>query len=145
MNAITPYRKALIDWPKINLFDEFFYDFGLTNFLSAKKHLFPKIDLSESDSELTVQAEIPGINKENISINFTDGLLTIEGEKQDNRDKKKESYHLVEREYGSFSRTFKIPNDIEVDKIDATYKNGMLKIIIPKTKTKKPVKIEVKQ
>ena len=77
-------------------------------------------------------------------INLSDSLLTITGEKHHEREDKEENYHCVERHYGKFSRTMRVPFEVEGDKVDATYKDGVLKVTLPKSERAKPKKIEIK-
>jgi HSP20 family protein len=104
----------------------------------------PAFDVSETAKELIVKAEVPGMDKKDININFSDGLLTITGEKKHEKKEDGENYHCFERRYGKFSRTMRLPTEVETEKVDAKYKDGVLTIILPKTQTVKPKKIEIK-
>ncbi len=106
---------------------------------------FPSLDVSETDSEYMVKVEVPGIDPKDINISLMNNLLTIKGEKKHEKEEKEENYHLVERSYGSFTRTIRLPSQVQNDKINATYKNGVLKVVLPKTEEakKKEIKIEV--
>jgi HSP20 family protein len=84
------------------------------------------------------------MNQKDIDINLSDGLLTITGEKKHEKEDKNENYHCVERHYGKFSRTMRVPFEVEAEKVDATYKDGVLKVTLPKSETAKPKKIEIK-
>jgi len=101
-------------------------------------------DVSQTEKELIVKAEVPGMDKKDININLSDGLLTISGEKKQEKEEENEKYHFVERSYGKFSRTMRLPAEVETDKADATYKDGVLKVTLPKSEATKPKKIEVK-
>lgn len=140
MNALLPIlrRNSLFDLPSYTLFDRLF------NGYEDDKSWLPDLDLSETDKEIIVRAEIPGIEKDDIDITFTDGLLTIKGEKKHEVEEKEENYHCIERRYGSFTRTLKLPGDVVHDKIDANYKDGVLKLVIPKPEKVAPKKIEIK-
>ena len=146
MNAILPItrNRGFFGRPRLNLFDELFENFGLSNLESREGDWRPSIDVSETDAELIVKAELPGITKDNVQVTLTNGLLTIKGEKKVENDEKKEGYHLVERRYGSFCRTFRVSEDIDADKIDAAYKDGVLAVTLPKIEPAKPRAIEVK-
>ncbi|MBM4274293.1 MAG: Hsp20/alpha crystallin family protein [Deltaproteobacteria bacterium] len=104
----------------------------------------PAIDVSETADQVVVMAEIPGIEVKDIDISLTGDMLTIKGEKKSEREEKKENYHLVERSYGSFSRSLKLPAAVDADKIEAKYDKGVLTIACPKKEEVKPKAIEIK-
>ncbi|OGP72092.1 MAG: molecular chaperone [Deltaproteobacteria bacterium RBG_13_58_19] len=104
----------------------------------------PAIDVSEAADQITVKAEVPGMEAKDIDISLVGDVLTIKGEKKSEREEKKENYHLVERTYGSFSRSLKLPTAVKADKIDASYKQGVLTIVCPKKEEVKPKQIEIK-
>jgi HSP20 family protein len=91
-----------------------------------------------------VKAEVPGMDAKDVNITLNDGLLTIKGEKKVEKEEKDEGYHLTERRYGSFSRSIRLPSDIQSDKIKANYKNGLLTITMPKSEKAKTKEIKVK-
>ncbi len=102
----------------------------------------PQVDISETKEAFIVKAELPGVEKEDVSVNFENSILTIRGEKKvETEDKKR---HRVECAYGSFIRSFTLPQTIKADKIEAVYKNGILNLTIPKADEAKPKQIEVK-
>jgi len=105
----------------------------------------PSLDVAETKNEIVVKAEVPGLEAKDIDISLSEGLLIIKGEKKQEREEKEENYHLVERSYGTFTRSIRIPNEVQSDKINASYKNGVLKIVLPKSEEakKKEVKIKV--
>ena len=144
MNALIPILRGsgLVRRPDLDFFDRFFEDFALPRLFSEEPALTPAFDVSETEKELIVKAEVPGMDKKDIHINLSDGLLTIKGEKK--QEKKNENYHSVERRYGMFSRTIRLPFEVEADKVDATYKDGVLKVTLPKSEAAKPKKIEIK-
>lgn len=128
-----------------DLFDRFFGDAGWPTLLEREDRLFaPSVDVSESDDAITVKAEMPGMEKEDIDITVSEGLLTLSGEKKDEHEEKKENYHVRESRYGSFRRTVRLPASVEADKIDASYKDGILTVSVPKSEKAKSKKIEVK-
>ncbi len=104
----------------------------------------PAVDVSETDDKITVKAEVPGIEAKDLDISLVGDTLTIKGEKKAEREEKSENYHLVERSYGSFSRSLKLPAVVEADKIEATYKQGVLTVTCPKKEEVKPKAIEIK-
>ncbi len=103
----------------------------------------PKVEILETEKELVLTAELPGMVKENIEINFENDLLTIQGEKKEEKEEKLPEknggprYHLWERTYGAFRRTFTLPKTIDAAKIAAEMKDGVLKIRMPKTEVEK--------
>jgi len=105
----------------------------------------PSIDVSETKNDLVVKAELPGMDPKDIDISLNDGYLTLRGEKKQEREEKEENYHYIERSYGSFTRSVQLPKEVKRDKITASYKNGILKITLPKSEEakKKEVKIKV--
>jgi HSP20 family protein len=88
--------------------------------------------------------ELPGVNKDEVKITLESNILTIRGEKKQEKETKKENYHRIERSYGSFERSFTLPTSVKSDKIDAAYNNGVLQITLPKVEEAKPKQIEVK-
>lgn len=105
---------------------------------------YPSMDISENNNEFVVSAELPGLRKEDIHITYTNGTLKIEGERKKDKEEKDTNFHRVERVYGKFCRTFQLPSQIKNDKISADFKDGILKINLPKADEVKPKEIEVK-
>jgi HSP20 family protein len=106
----------------------------------------PAIDLVERDNGFELTAEMPGLDEKNISVDVANGVLTVKGQKEEDKVEKKEDFHLRERRFGSFVRSVRVPETVEADKIEATFKNGVLKVTLPKKpEAQKPIKkIEVK-
>ena len=104
----------------------------------------PSVDVSETEKEVMVRAELPGMEPKEIDISLTGNVITIKGERKHEREEKKENFHLVERSSGSFSRSIQLPTEVMADKIQATYKDGILSISMPKTKAEAVKKIELK-
>lgn len=105
---------------------------------------YPVVDISENTDEYVLNAEMPGLTKEDIHISFTNGILKLEGERKQEEEKKDTDYHRVERVYGKFCRTFRLPNTVKSDKISADFKDGILSVRLPKVEEVKPKQIEVK-
>jgi HSP20 family protein len=106
----------------------------------------PLVNIEESDNEFVVTAELAGMDKDDVKISFQDGTISISGEKKAEKELNDGNFHRYERKYGSFCRTFSMPNSIQPDKIDASFKNGVLTVALPKAeeaKTKE-IKIQVK-
>jgi HSP20 family protein len=104
----------------------------------------PSLDFSETKTDMVVKAELPGIDPKDIDISLNEGILTIKGEKRQEKEEKEEGYHLVERSYGSFTRSIRLPREVQNEKINASYKNGVLKITLPKSEEAKKKEIKIK-
>ena len=124
-----------------NVFDDFF---NRNPFNSTDMEISPRINVEENDNEWLISAELPGVAKEDVKVNYQDNVLTISGEKKFENEDKNKNYHRVERSYGKFSRSFTINSTILADKIDANYKDGILTISMPKAEEAKPKLIDVK-
>ena len=103
----------------------------------------PAVDIYETDDEVVVKAELPEINQKDIDIQIENNTVTLRGERKFNKETKKENFHRIERAYGSFSRSFTLPSTIDQEKIRADYKDGILKISMPKREETKPKQIKV--
>ncbi|MCR9251501.1 MAG: Hsp20/alpha crystallin family protein [bacterium] len=121
-----------------NLIDRFFNDSVFTN--DGTSSFTPQVDIAETDKDFELQFAVPGLKKEDISIDLEDGTLTVGGERKFEETKKEKNFHSVETRYGSFKRSFKLPENVAADKVEASYKDGILLIQIPKTEIKKEVK-----
>jgi len=104
----------------------------------------PTVDVFETDAEVIMKAELPGMSREDISVEVKDNILTLRGERKFEKDVKEENYHRIERAYGKFQRSFSLPFEVEREKIEAHYKDGVLEVILPKSEGVKPKQIEVK-
>lgn len=104
----------------------------------------PLVDIAEDDKEYIVKAEIPDMKKEDIKINVHDDVLSISGDRKYEKEEKGKKYHRVERAYGSFMRSFTLPEDADGSKVNAEYKDGVLKVHLPKSEKAKQKTIEVK-
>jgi HSP20 family protein len=103
----------------------------------------PAVDIYETENEITVHAELPGVDRKDITLNLEKNVLTLKGERRFEKETKHENYHRIERAYGGFSRSFSIPAIVEEDKIQAEYKDGILKISLPKKEQVKPKQIQI--
>ena len=92
----------------------------------------PNIDVRETETELVVEAELPGMDEKDISVTLNNGVLTLKGEKKSEREEKKDDYHLMERSYGSFQRSFEVADTIDADKVKGAFEKGVLKVTLPK-------------
>jgi HSP20 family protein len=104
----------------------------------------PSVDVSETKNDLVIKAELPGLDPKDIDISMNNGYLTIKGEKKNEKEEKDENYHLIERSYGSFTRSVRLPREVQSDKITASFKNGILKITLPKSEEAKKKEIKIK-
>jgi len=97
----------------------------------------PSMDISETKDSLVVKAEAPGMDQKDIQISLQENLLTIKGEKKQEKEEKEERYHRVERSYGTFTRSVRLPVGVDASKVTATFKNGLLIVTMPKTPSHK--------
>jgi len=121
-------------------FDDFFGEHrpGL-----AEGAWLPAVDVSETDGEFVVRAELPGMSHEDIDINVQDNILTLKGEKKQEKKEEHENFHRLERCYGSFSRSFTLPAGVKTEDIKATFKDGILQVAMPKAEEAKVKKIAI--
>ena len=103
----------------------------------------PAVNFFEKDGSYHVTADLPGINKEDISLTLENGFITVSGKKEFSKEEKEADYYVKESRYGSFTRSFKLPGEVHEDKVDANYKDGVLTIVLPKKEDSKTKKIEV--
>jgi HSP20 family protein len=104
----------------------------------------PLVDISEDEKEYLVKAELPEVKKEDVKLTVQDNVLSITGERKYEKEEKGRKYHRVERAYGSFMRSFTLPEDADATKVAADYKDGVLRVHVPKSEKAKPKSIEVK-
>lgn len=123
----------LAAWPTVNRLPEAFTSNGA-----------PAVNVAETDKEVTVTAEMPGLKEEDIDISFNGSLLTIKAERKFEEEKKEKQYHRTEIQYGTLSRTLRLPEGLNGDAIDARYKNGILTLTIPKVEPTPTRKVKVK-
>jgi HSP20 family protein len=104
----------------------------------------PSVDISETEGEYQIKAEIPDVKKEDVKVTMEDGVLTIQGERKHEKEEKGKKYHRVERSYGSFVRSFTLPDLVDEGRVKAEFKDGILNLQLPKSEKAKPKAIEVK-
>lgn len=127
------------------LFNDFTRGFpSLTAFGNNGGNLLPSIDVAETDKEIEITAELPGLEEKDVQINVADNILTIRGEKKAEKEEKDKNYRLVERSYGSFERSLELPGGVNVDAISASIAKGVLKVTVPKPAVTQAKKVEVK-
>jgi HSP20 family protein len=125
------------------LFDDFTRGFP-TLADTGPAALMLRMDVTETDKEIEITAELPGLEEKDVQINLSDNLLTIRGEKKAEKEQKDKDYRLIERSYGSFERTLELPEGINADAIKANISKGLLKVTVPKPAPAQSKKIEVK-
>ena len=114
--------------------------------LGAGWSVSPAFDVAEKDNEYEITAELPGIDEKNVDVKLTNHTLTIKGEKREEKEEKEKDYYLSERRFGSFQRSFRLPEGVDADKVEATFAKGVLTVKLPKTAEAKNAgkKVEVK-
>jgi HSP20 family protein len=150
MKSLIPWKKRdqeMVDFRKNfdDLVDRFFSEpvFSIPK-LFSEKNWYPNVDVSEDKRDIVVKAEIPGVDKEDIDLSLDGRFLTIRGEKKHEKEESDEHYHRVESSFGFYKRTIELPADVDESKVDAKYKNGVLKIKLRKAKESETKKIEIK-
>jgi HSP20 family protein len=103
----------------------------------------PPVDIFETDNHVVIKAELPGFDAKNIEVKLENNVLTLKGERKFEKETKEENYHRVEREYGTFSRSFVMPTAVDAEKVEAEYKDGILNVRLPKREEIKPKSIRV--
>jgi HSP20 family protein len=126
------------------MFDGFFRGEGVDDTSLGASAWMPAVDIAEHDDEFVVKLELPGVAKDDVKITMQNNILTVRGEKKQEKESKSSNYHRVERSYGSFQRSFTLPATVKSEKIDATYKDGILSVTLPKAEEAKPKMIDVK-
>ena len=129
--------------------DRLFDDFGrgfpaLANGFGNGTAMMPTMDVAETDKEIELTAELPGLEEKDVQINVADNVLTIKGEKKAEKEEKDKNYRLVERSYGSFERSLQLPDGVDADAIKASIDKGVLKVVVPKPAPAQVKKVEVK-
>lgn len=137
---LDPWRGAD---PFRSLFDRFFQD-APESWRQLETFTTPKVDITETEDAYRVRAELPGVSKDDVTVEFEHGLLTIRGEKKSQRDEKNEKGRRLECSYGAFSRSFSLPQDIDPDQIAAKFKDGVLDVTVKRTPVSKPKQVAIK-
>ncbi len=133
--------RSLYNWGD-NLFEDFLNNDRLLS--HTRDGWCPAVDITEDDDKYHVRMELPGVIKDDVKISFTEDVLHVSGEKKSEINEEQKNYHHYERRYGKFERAFRIHSDVIDDKIEATFKDGVLNIELPKAEIAKPKLIEVK-
>jgi HSP20 family protein len=145
----NPARELLNVEREFNkIFNSFGGRFGVTDTSNDNEYenaiWSPLTDVSEDKDNYVLRLDLPGVNKEDVKISYSDGQLNISGERKQEKETKELKFHRVERVYGKYFRSFVLPGKIKEDKIDAEFKNGQLLITIPKADEVKPKEISIK-
>jgi HSP20 family protein len=128
-----------------DLFNRFFdLDIPISRRLFGEGAWAPRVDLAEGKTDITVKAELPGCDAKDIDVSLEGRSITIKGEKKQEKEEKEENYHRIERAYGLFSRALTLPADVDPKKVEASFKDGILKVVLQKTKEAAGKKIEIK-
>lgn len=142
-----PFRDLISVQERMNrLFDEAFRGVtrpGTEEDWALGGSWAPAVDIYEQGSDIVLKAELPGVNPKDVDILVENNVLTLRGERSFDQEVKRESYHRVERAYGSFSRSFTLPSVVDTDKIKADYKDGVLRVTLPKKDEAKPKQIAI--
>ena len=127
------------------LFDGFSRGFaGFPNFPTTRE-LMPNMDVSETDKEIEITTELPGLEEKDVQLNMANNVLTIRGEKRNEREESKKDYHVIERSYGSFVRSVQLPDGVSADNVKAVMSKGVLKVTVPKPAPAQSRKIDIKR
>jgi len=137
-NAV-PFSRAIS-----SIFDEFFTHSPLVNLELPAMSIRPSVDIIEEEDRILLKADMPGLEKNDVKVVVNDGLLTIEGSRDETRQENHKGYARTERFMGAFVRSFNLPTWADGSKVVADYKNGVLTISIPKTEQGRPKEVEVK-
>jgi HSP20 family protein len=143
---LTPWRKRR--GGELTRFREDIYDL-MDRFLAgipsaeSTTEWVPFVDISETDGEFNVRAELPGLDKNDLDVDVSGDVLSIKGEKKDEEEKKDKGYYMRESYFGSFQRNIRLPAEVQRDQVEATFKDGILNITIPKSEEKKARKIQI--
>ena len=128
MNPFAAFRNEMD-----RLMDDFLGGFDLRPFSSRPDNFTPRIDVLDTDKEVRVSAELPGMDGKDIELSLTGEVLTIKGEKKEEKEEKGKDYYRSERSYGSFVRTVPLPVEVDTTKVEASFKKGVLTVTMPKT------------
>ncbi|MCM8787378.1 MAG: Hsp20/alpha crystallin family protein [Candidatus Omnitrophica bacterium] len=139
---LDPFYE-LLDWKK-NFLDIFNTSIeNLSSRFLREMSWKPSLDVSEDKDSLNIKVDLPGIRQQDIDVSISGNVLTIKGERKKEQETKEKNYHKLERFYGSFARSLTLPNYVDVNKVKASYKDGVLEITFPKTETAKAKQIKV--
>ena len=136
--SIIKYNSALNDFVPTtfsNIIDRFFNE-SVARSGGSVYAFTPRVDIIENEKNFEVLVAVPGMNKEDFSIDINENYLTVSGERKFTKERKENAFRSIETQYGSFSRSFSLPDNININSIEAEYKNGILEIVLPKDEKK---------
>ena len=139
----NPGRSLFHRHPAFGLFDDFFAPARREEEGATLWGWNPAVDVIDHDDHIEIKAELPGVEKENLDVDIKDRVLTLKGERKDDREVKEDRYYRRERSYGRFERAFTLPVGVDPEKIEARYRDGVLHITVPKAEQAKPRQISV--
>jgi HSP20 family protein len=144
---LIPYTRRTVPVRRFSdptrVLENFFDDFLGTQMTQQAKSWTPAVDILEKDGDLIVRAELPGVQEKDIDLKLEGNVLTLKGERRMEDEQDREDYHRVESFYGSFARSFTVPDTADLEKISADYKNGVLTVKIPQRPEVKPREIQI--
>jgi HSP20 family protein len=140
----SPAQELLGVQNEMNRLFNNFFDRDLFETSYRRSAWEPAVDISETAEAFLVSADLPGLNKDDVKISYEDGVITIKGEKKLDKETKDKNYHRVERTYGLFERSFRLPSRIDVNTIEAKFKDGVLNLRLPKAEDARPKEIPIK-
>lgn len=144
LNSMTRWNPALTTRdPLFRVFDSLFNQDLLPSEEVANRTWMPPVDIQETADAYRLVAELPGLTREDINITLENNVLRLSGERKFEKDVKKDGYQRVERTYGTFARAFTLPSQVNQDKVEASFENGLLTIVVPKAEQAKPRKITI--
>jgi HSP20 family protein len=142
ITRIDPFRELATLQDRFNsLFENFAEASGKEQL--AQGTFIPPVDIYEDEHNLVLKLEVPGMNEEDLNVSLENNTLAVSGERKFEKEEKEENFHRIERRYGSFSRTFRLPNTVDPEKVEAAYDKGILKITLAKRAEAKPKQIKV--
>lgn len=141
ITRFEPFRDLLNLQGQMN---RLFQDFGRgSDELMTSGTFVPPVDIYEDEHSITLSLEVPGIQEKDIDVRLENNTLTVRGERRFEQEEKEENFHRIERRYGSFSRSFTLPNTVDSEKVEANYENGVLKIKLAKRAEAKPKQVKI--
>ncbi|MGA2376272.1 MAG: Hsp20/alpha crystallin family protein [Candidatus Sulfotelmatobacter sp.] len=143
LTRFEPFRELSTLQDRINRAFRDSYREGRQDESLTSSSFAPAVDVYEDEHNVTLKIEVPGVDEKDISVNLENNTLTVHGERKIEKEEKEENYRRVERQYGSFTRTFTLPTTVDSEKVSATYDKGVLKVTLPKKAEAKPKQIKV--
>jgi HSP20 family protein len=137
----SPRRELLGSHSEIDrVFDAFF---GSPIVDGRSRRWVPAVDLVEGEDELVLRADLPGLERDDVEVEISEGVLTVSGERKAEHEEKSDGFHRVERAYGSFSRSVRLPKGVDADAVSADFDKGVLEVHIPKPEERKPHRVQI--